>query len=108
MTTRAAPRRLVVSGVGLCFTAAFLSALPQVRGLLGPSGIAPVGPALSALSAAWGPWRALWAVPSVLWLDASDTALVGLCLLGALAGGAALVGYFPRGALLLAWGLHVS
>ena len=108
MTTRAAPRRLLVSGVGLCFTVAFLSALPQVSGLLGPSGIAPVGSSLSALSAAWGPWRAVWAVPSVLWLDASDTALVGLCALGALAGVVALLGFFPRGALGLAWVLHVS
>jgi lipase maturation factor 1 len=108
VTTRAAPRRLLVSGVGLCFTVAFLSALPQVRGLLGPSGIAPVQSSLRALSGAWGPWRAGWAVPSVLWLDASDAALLGLCLLGALAGAVAVGGFLPRWALLVAWVLHVS
>ena len=108
MTTRAAPRRLLVSGVGLCFTLAFLSALPQVRGLLGPSGIAPVTSSLQALSAAWGPWRAVWAIPSVLWFGASDAALWGLCVLGALAGGVALCGFCPRWALLVAWVLHVS
>src|SRR5450631_1740 len=43
MTTRAAPRRLLVSGVGLCFFLAFLSALGQVSGLIGPSGIVPFG-----------------------------------------------------------------
>lgn len=108
MRTRAAPRRLVVSGVGLCFTLAFLSALHQVSGLLGPQGIVPAGMALRAASAAWGPWRAAWARPSVLWLGASDGALWGLCLLGALAGLLALLGFLPRWALAVAWVLHVS
>ncbi len=108
MTSRAAPRRLVVSGVGLCFTVAFLSALHQVRGLVGPEGIAPVGNTFRAASAAWGPWRAGWAMPSVLWLDASETALQTLCVFGALAGLVAAAGFVPRWALLVAWGLHVS
>src|SRR5450755_429702 len=108
MTTRAAPRRLLVSGVGLCFFLAFLSALGQVSGLIGPSGIVPAGPSLAATSAAWGPWRAAWALPSVLWLDASDTALRALCGLGMLAGLAALFGVLPRWALGVAWVLHVS
>jgi lipase maturation factor 1 len=108
MTTRAAPRRLLVSGVGLCFFLAFLSALRQVPGLIGPSGIVPAGASLSATSAAWGPWRAAWALPSVLWLDASDSALRTLCLVGMLAGLAALLGVLPRWALGLAWVLHVS
>jgi hypothetical protein len=108
VTTRAAPRRLLVSGVGLCFTLAFLSALHQVSGLLGPAGIAPVGTSLRAAAAAWGPWTAAWARPTVLWLGASDGALWALCLVGALAGLMAVLGFFPRWALAVAFLLHVS
>jgi hypothetical protein len=108
VTSRAAPRRLLVSGVGLCFTLAFLSARHQVSGLLGPLGIAPVASTLRAASAAWGPWGAALVLPSVLWLDASDAALQALCILGALAGVLAAVGVLPRWALALAWVLHVS
>jgi hypothetical protein len=108
VSTRAAPRRLVVSGVGLCFSVAFLSALPQVGGLLGPEGIAPIGNMWRAASEAWGPWHAVFRLPSVLWLDTSEGALVALCVLGALAGGVAALGFAPRWALALAWGLHVS
>jgi lipase maturation factor 1 len=108
VTFRAAPRRLLVSGVGLCFSVAFLSALHQVSGLVGPEGIAPLGNTFRAASAAWGPWRAGLALPSVLWLDASETALQTLCLFGAVAGAVAALGFLPRWALALAWGLHVS
>jgi hypothetical protein len=108
VTTRAAPRRLLVSGVGLCFTLAFLSALPQVAGLIGPDGIAPVASTFRAASAAWGPFQAALRLPSLLWLGTSEAALWTLCLLGALAGAAAAVGVAPRWALLLSWVLHVS
>ncbi len=108
MRSRAAPRRLLVGGVGLCFTLAFASAFGQVRGLLGPEGIAPAAGLLRAVSAAWGPMRAGWAVPSVLWLDASAGALRALCLLGALGGLLAVFGVLPRWGLALALVLHVS
>jgi lipase maturation factor 1 len=108
VTTRAASRRLLVSGVGLCFTLAFLSALPQVAGLIGPEGIAPVGNTWRAASAAWGPWRAAFRLPSVLWLGTGEGALSALCLVGALAGVVAAAGLAPRWALAAAWGLHVS
>ena len=108
MPSRAAPRRLLVAGIGLSFTAAFLSALTQVQGLIGPQGIAPAGAALRAAVTAWGPVRAGWAFPSVFWLGASDRALQMVCVAGAVAGGLAVVGLAPRGALAVAWGLHVS
>jgi lipase maturation factor 1 len=108
VTTRAAPRRLLVLGVGLCFTLAFLSALPQVAGLIGPGGIAPVGNTWRAASAAWGPFHAAVRLPSVLWLGTSEAALWALCLLGAVAGAVAAAGVAPRWALLFSWVLHVS
>jgi lipase maturation factor 1 len=108
VTSRAAPRRLLVAGVGLCFTSAFLSAWHQVGGLLGPRGIAPAAGLLSAVREAWGPWEGVWAVPSVFWLGAGDAALATVCLAGALAGVVAAVGLCPRWALGLAWVLHLS
>ncbi len=106
--TRSAPRRLLVSGVGLCFALAFLSALGQVQGLIGPDGIAPASGLLRSAAAAWGPFRAGWAVPSVFWLDASAGALRALCLLGALVGVLATLGVGPRVCLALACVLHIS
>jgi lipase maturation factor 1 len=108
VTSRAAPRRLLVAGVGLCFTSAFVSAYFQVGGLLGPRGIAPAAALLSAVRERWGPWEAAWAVPTVLWLGAGNGALAALCVAGALAGGVAAVGLCPRWALGLAWLLHLS
>ena len=107
-TTRSAPRRLLVAGVGLCFCIAFLSALSQARGLIGPEGIAPASALFSYARSALGPWRAAWALPSVLWLGAGDGALAALCLAGFAAGLAAAVGLLPRWALLGAVLLHVS
>jgi lipase maturation factor 1 len=108
MPSRAAPRRLLLAGIGLSFTAAFLSALGQVDGLIGPRGIAPVGATFRAAVAAWGPWRAGWAFPSLLWLGASDRALAVLCITGAVAGAVVVVGFAPRWALAVAWVLHLS
>ncbi|HXX30166.1 MAG TPA: lipase maturation factor family protein, partial [Myxococcaceae bacterium] len=108
MTTRAAPRRLLVAGIGACFTIAFLSARGQVHGLLGPEGIAPASAMLEAVRGALGPWKALWEVPSVLWLGAGDGALSALCVAGAVAGAVAALGLWPRGALATAVILHVS
>ena len=108
MTTRAAPRRLLVAGVGACFSIAFLSALSQVHGLIGPDGIAPASALFSYARSALGPWRAAWELPSLLWLGAGDGALTALCVAGVLAGTAAVLGLLPRWALLLALVLHVS
>ncbi len=98
----------MVAGVGLSFFFAFVSAFGQVRGLLGPQGIAPAAALLRNAGEAWGPWKAGWALPSVLWLNASAGALQGLCLVGALAGLVAALGLAPRWALSVALVLHIS
>jgi hypothetical protein len=93
--------------LGVVLLAAFLSLLVQVRGLIGERGILPAVALFSWGRQALGPER-LWQMPSVLWLSASDGALVAACALGA---GLALLltlGWVPRWALLGVWALYLS
>ncbi len=109
---------LPVRGLGWVYVVAFLSLRRQVLGLYGSRGIRPVQAHLDQLAARLAPdpaasgWRA-WlargrAVPTLLWLDASDAGLVRLCRVGAAAGAALGLGIAPRAAAFVAWGAYLS
>ena len=72
---------LFLRGLGLIYLAAFVSVALQIRGLVGGEGILPLGEYLTAAHAGWGT-DAYWRLPTMFWLNASDTALMA----GALAG----------------------
>ena len=72
---------LFLRGLGLIYLAAFVSVALQIRGLVGADGILPLGEYLAAAHAGWGD-VAYWRLPTLFWLDASDTALMA----GAVAG----------------------
>src|SRR5262245_36334371 len=94
--------------LGLIFLCAFASLGWQIRGLAGARGIVP---AQRWLDAVWNQlgWSALWQVPTLCWVNASDTMLVGLCLVG-VAGAVLLIWgeCFPGPCTLLLWTLYLS
>src|SRR5438876_8691662 len=65
--------------LGVIFLAAFLSLLVQVRLLLGREGLLPAATYVDAIRR-----LGFFAVPTVFWLDASDRALVGAAVAGAI------------------------
>ncbi len=101
-------RWLFVRGVGATFAVAFASLAIQIRGLVGSDGILPAHAFIEALSGRLGPAR-FWRVPTLVWwTGASDTALVGICVVGAVAGLGAMLGVAPMATLALAWICYLS
>src|SRR5688572_6807442 len=77
---------LVPRFVGALFFVAFASLAPQILGLSGVRGIAPAREQLAALSTHYpGPGRFV-RMPTLLWLNASDTTLRVLPYVGMAAG----------------------
>ena len=73
-------RWLFVRGVAATFVVAFASLAIQIRGLVGSDGILPAHELIDAWAGRLGLAR-LWRVPTLVWwTGASDTALVGLCV----------------------------
>lgn len=93
--------------LGFFYLAAFWSLGVQILGLVGQDGILPVSEYLDAARQGWGS-TAYWGLPTLFWLNASDTALV----LGA-AGGVGLAvlvmaGVWVRPALAGLFALYLS
>jgi predicted DCC family thiol-disulfide oxidoreductase YuxK len=93
--------------LGLTFLAAFVSIGSQVTGLIGSDGILPVADKLAALAAEHGPWR-YWASPTLFWINSSDTALLAVCVAGAVAAALVVLNVLTRPMLMLAFVLHLS
>lgn len=69
--------------LGLIYLSAFASFGVQARGLIGREGVLPLGPYLDALRDQLG-GAAWYLAPSVFWLNHSDTAILAVCIAGAL------------------------
>lgn len=78
-------------GIALVALIAFLSALVQIRGLIGVNGLLPVGRFLEFLGTRLGA-DAFFRMPTLFWISASDEALLSVALIGAAAAIAALLG----------------
>src|SRR5437870_8922630 len=89
--------------LGVVFLAAFLSLLVQVRLLFGRDGLLPAAAYLEAVRG-----HGVLAVPTVFWLDASDRALVGLGIAGAILRFGLILNVAPRWCLLALWALYLS
>ena len=70
--------------LGLVFLIHFLSALPQMRSLIGQKGIEPVADLFNAVRRDLGSLRGFLKFPSLLWMSTSDAALVSVPVIGAL------------------------
>ncbi|MEN0064259.1 MAG: lipase maturation factor family protein [Myxococcota bacterium] len=93
-------RTLYIRGLALVHVIAFLSVWGQAQALIGHDGLAPFAELFAAAEAQLGP-EAPWALPSVLWLSPTDTALHVACGLGTLVAFAILAGAPFAGPLLL-------
>jgi len=97
--------------LGLVYLAAFGSLWPQLPGLIGSSGIAPVTQTLTGMRAAFGA-KAFFYVPSLFWFATgwtnSDVALTLCCALGCLGSMLLLAGFFPRYAAAACFILYLS
>jgi hypothetical protein len=95
-------RWLFLRLLGLVYLFAFGALWPQVRGLIGPSGILPAGDYLRAFG---GPGRpaSFWQLPTLAWLDTSDGFLLFLCGAGMVLALLLIAGLLPGPALALLW-----
>jgi hypothetical protein len=98
--------RLFLRLLGCIYLAAFLSCLLQMRGLYGADGIIPLVDYLPSLPMeGWRRWAAL---PTLLWISQSDTALILIPALG-IAASLLLVADIARPlALATCWLLYLS
>jgi hypothetical protein len=81
--------------LGFVYLTAFGSLWPQIPGLLGSSGIAPVTQMRASMHSALGA-KAYFYVPSLFWWNSADSTLTIYCALGCLASLLLLAGLFPR------------
>jgi len=100
-------RALFLRLLALVYAIAFASLWGQVEGLVGSDGILPVADLLQGIRQQSGvsPW---WALPTLCWIWASDTALQVYCAAGLLCALLGVVGAAPALVLALAWGLYLS
>ena len=93
--------------LGLVYTVAFAIVVLQWRPLLGSHGLLPAGSFLDAVHGAWGAGAA-WRLPSLFWLNASDTALMVGAWLGLVLSLLLLCGLANVPILLALWALYLS
>ena len=98
---------LFLKGVALVYFIAFLSLAVQITGLAGPNGILPFYETLNQVFQESG-WFAWWTIPTVFWLDASDTALQLAAYGGAALAILLFLGRWQMPALISMFVLYVS
>jgi hypothetical protein len=99
---------MFVRGLGFIYAVAFASLSGQIIGLVGAHGIEPASALLSRIQQSPDGLSAL-DVPSWLWIiGASDNALRGVCIAGALCSLLVVAGKLPRLSLFAAWSLYLS
>ena len=99
---------LFVKGLALVYAAAFLSLAVQIDSLAGADGILPFGRLLDGVFAEQG-YRALLGLPTLFWLNSSDTALRGAAFTGAVVAILLALGWVGRRpALILLFVLYLS
>ncbi len=106
-STYAVSRWIFLRALGLIFLIAFVSLWVQVKGLIGSQGILPVQDLLRSAQAQLGPER-YRLLPTLLWVNASDTALTVVCALGTAAALALVADLAPTVMLVVLWALYLS
>ncbi len=93
--------------LGVIYLIAFLSLLVQIRALVGKRGILPAANHLDAVRAQLGA-ESYRRLPTLCWFDASDGALVGLCVAGAVISCGVIFNVLPGLSLIALWALYLS
>jgi len=100
-------RWLFLRALGLIYFSAFYSLVFQIRGLIGPPGIFPVGSYLQEVTRQMGAAR-FWYAPTVLWLASGNHAVVALCWVGMIASLLLVANVWPRGMLFVCFVAYLS
>ncbi|MEY2491105.1 MAG: hypothetical protein QOH24_56, partial [Verrucomicrobiota bacterium] len=100
-------RSIFLRVLGLTYLVAFLSLWIQIDGLVGEHGILPVAEFLPAVKAEYGT-RAIFALPTLCWLNSSNVALHCLSAVGVTASLVLILGYAPVVALIIAFCTYLS
>src|ERR1700733_993180 len=93
--------------LGAIYIAAFASLAVQILGLVGHDGILPLTEYLAAAHAALGA-TAYWFLPTLFWLNSTDTALVAGTIVGVVLGALVVVDKWTRPALIGLFVLYLS
>lgn len=100
-------RWLFLRLVAVVYLLAFGSLAPQLLGLIGSDGLLPIEPLLGRALDFYGT-AAYYEFPTLVWLGASDPALLALCWTGIGVSAVALVGVAPLATFPLLWLLYLS
>ena len=92
---------------GAIYLAAFASLAVQIQGLVGSNGILPLTDYLDAAHRALGS-AAYRILPTLFWLNASDTALIAGTVVGAVLGLLVILDWWTRPALIGLFALYLS
>jgi hypothetical protein len=79
----------------------------QINGLVGSHGILPAADYLKAVAESAGPLRYVF-VPTIFWMNASDGALLGVCIAGVAIALAVFLGFFERAGLAILFVFYLS
>jgi len=93
--------------LGAIYVAAFVSLAVQIQGLVGSAGILPLQDYLEEAHDALG-GAAYGIVPTLFWLNSSDTALLAGAVVGALLGVLVILDRWTRPALIALFALYLS
>jgi hypothetical protein len=99
-------RWIFLRALGLIYFSAFFALLFQIKGLIGTDGILPAVSYLAGLHAA-GAAR-FWYAPTLLWISASNHALMALVWIGLVASILVTLNLIPRPALILCFVCFLS
>ena len=101
-------RWIFLRALGLIFLSAFYSFAFQIHGLIGARGILPVGEYLTAVRTQVPDVRHFWYVPSLFWLNASDTAIIVVVSAGVATSILLVANIWPRVTVALSTVLFLS
>jgi hypothetical protein len=94
--------------LALIYFAAFYSLFVQINGLAGPGGILPFQELLDNAEHSLGASSAWLRLPTLFWIDAGDSALLGSTILGMLLSALLFFNIRPRLSLILLFLLYLS
>jgi hypothetical protein len=92
---RLVPRWIVLRALAAIYFSAFFSLLFQIKGLIGPRGILPAGPFLTAVAQHFGSLR-FWYALTLFWLGSGSRILMAVTWIGLAASIAALFNLWPK------------
>ena len=102
------PRWLFLRSLGLIFFSAFYSLAFQIHGLIGEQGILPANSYLQELTRMLGAVSKIWYAPTLLWVNASDSALTIVIVLGVAASILLILNVAPRATTAICTVLFLS